>query len=60
MLQDVLHRLQEQAQEAGHEAQKQFADALKDAAHAEAAADGMEFEQFKTKLSERLQGAKLN
>ena len=37
-----------------------YSDALKDAAHAEAAADGMEFEQFKTKLSERLQGAKLN
>lgn len=31
VLQDVLHRLQEQAQEAGHEAQKQFADARKDA-----------------------------
>ncbi|QBG91195.1 hypothetical protein [Xanthomonas oryzae] len=34
-----------------------YSDALKDAAHAEARADGMEFEQFKTKLSERLQGA---
>ncbi|MCC4631930.1 hypothetical protein ACFFJ4_02175 [Xanthomonas dyei] len=38
-----------------------YSDALKDAAHAEAQADGMEFEQFKARLSERLQsGAKLN
>ncbi|MFC7519353.1 hypothetical protein ACFQS6_15890 [Xanthomonas populi] len=38
-----------------------YSDALKDAAHAEAQADGMEFEQFKNRLSARLQGgAKLN
>ncbi|MCC4587343.1 hypothetical protein JWH11_16155 [Xanthomonas melonis] len=38
-----------------------YSDALKAAAHAEAQADGMEFEQFKTRLSERLQaGTKLN
>ncbi|MCS3745950.1 hypothetical protein FHY18_001511 [Xanthomonas arboricola] len=38
-----------------------YSDALKDAAHAEAQAGGMEFEQFKARLSERLQGgAKLN
>ncbi len=34
-----------------------YSDALKDAAHAEAKAEGMEFEQFKEQLAARMRGA---